>query len=427
MAKVLVGICGSIAAYRSPDFIRDLKRQGHELRVVLTSSASQFVTTKTLETFLGSKVLSNDLWNAEHLGTDHIEGARWADVIVVYGATVNFMAKLRQGFCDDFLTLQISATQAPVVLCPAMNVVMWESPANQENLEILKNRKFVFAGPKEGLLACGEKGLGHIAENLEILKKIEGVLFSDENSCFLNKKVLLSFGAMKSQIDDVRFLQNSSSGRMGFELARSLLKKGAYLHLLAGICDVGVENELLALAKNNPSRIQLMRFEGVSSYEENLKNSFLSCDLFVSAAAVLDFEVESIQGKLERTKRESLSLNVKATRDYVVWAAQNKKSSQKIVAFALESGTWQEAIDRARKKLLLKGADAIVVNRSGVEGEGPFASTNQVLVMNREGLGLGDSQHLIPCHSLSKAQSAEYILSQLNWDLEKSEPVLEAR
>ncbi len=427
MAKVLVGICGSIAAYRSPDFIRDLKAQGHELRVVLTSSASQFVTTKTLETFLGSKVLSNDLWNAEHLGTDHIEGARWADVIVVYGATVKFMAKLRQGFCDDFLTLQISATQAPVVLCPAMNVVMWESPANQENFQILKNRKFFFAGPKEGLLACGEKGLGHIAENLEILKKIEGVLFSDESSFFLNKKVLLSFGAMRTQVDDVRFLQNSSSGRMGLELARSLLKKGAYLHLLAGICDVGVENELLALAKNNPSRIQLMRFEGVSSYEENLKNSFLSCDLFVSAAAVLDFEVESIQGKLERTKRESLSLNVKATQDYVEWAAQNKKSSQKIVAFALESGTWQEAIDRARKKLLRKGADVIVVNRSGVEGEGPFASTNQVLVMNREELGLGDSQHLMPCHSLSKAQAAEYILSQLNWDLEKSEPVLEAR
>lgn len=424
MAKVLVGVCGSIAAYRSPDFIRDLKAQGHELRVVLTSSASQFVTTKTLETFLGSKVLSNDLWNAQHLGTDHIEGARWADVIVVYGATVNFMAKLRQGFCDDFLTLQISATQAPVVLCPAMNVVMWESAANQENLEILKNRMFIFAGPKEGLLACGEKGLGHIADNLEILKIIEGVIFSDKNACFLNKKVLLSFGAMRTQIDDVRFLQNSSSGRMGLELARSLLKKGAYLHLLAGICDVGVENELLALVKNNPSRIQLMRFEGVSSYEENLKNSFLSCDLFMSAAAVLDYEVEVIQGKLERTKRESLSLNVKVTQDYVAWATQNKKSSQKIVAFALESGTWQEAIDRARKKLLRKGADSIVVNRSGVEGEGPFASTNQVLVINREELGLGDSQHLIRCHSLSKAQAAEYILSQLNWDLEKSEPVL---
>ncbi|MEI7441624.1 MAG: phosphopantothenoylcysteine decarboxylase, partial [bacterium] len=249
----------------------------------------------------------------------------------------------------------------------------------------------------------------------------------DESSFFLNKKVLLSFGAMRTQIDDVRFLQNSSSGRMGFELALSLLKKGAYLHLLAGICDAGVESELLALAKNNPSRIQLMRFAGVSSYEKSLKGSFLFCDLFMSAAAVLDFEVEAIQGKLERTKRESLSLNVKATQDYVAWAAQNKKSSQKIVAFALESGTWQEAIDRAKKKLLRKGADSIVVNRSGVEGEGPFASTNQVLVMNRGELGLGDSRHLIPSHSLSKAQAVEYILNQLSWELEKSEPVLEAR
>ena len=147
----------------------------------------------------------------------------------------------------------------------------------------------------------------------------------------------------------------------------------------------------------------------------------------MSAAAVLDFEVEAIQGKLERTKRESLSLNVKATQDYVAWAAQNKKSSQKIVAFALESGTWQESIDRAKNKLLRKGADSIVVNRSGVEGEGPFASTNQVLVMNRHELRLGNSQRFIPCHSLSKSQAAEYILSQLSWDLEKSGPALEAR
>jgi phosphopantothenoylcysteine decarboxylase/phosphopantothenate--cysteine ligase len=171
-----------------------------------------------------------------------------------------------------------------------------------------------------------------------------------------------------------------------------------------------------------------MRFQCVSSYDENLKESFLNCDFFISAAAILDFEIEALQGKLERTQRGNLSLNVKATQDYVAWAAQNKKSSQKIVAFALESGTWQEAVDRASKKLLRKGADAIVVNRSGVEGEGPFANTNQVLVINREEIGLvGELQRLIPSHTLSKDQAAEYILSRLNWDLEKSGPALEAR
>jgi phosphopantothenoylcysteine decarboxylase/phosphopantothenate--cysteine ligase len=232
---------------------------------------------------------------------------------------------------------------------------------------------------------------------------------------------------MKTPVDDVRFLQNSSSGRMGLELARTLLNKGAYLRLLAGICDVGVENELMALVKSNPSRIQLISFEGVSSYEENLKKYFSFCDLFISAAAVLDFEVEAVQGKLERMKREELVLKVKSTQDYVAWAVQNKKNTQKVIAFALESGTWHEAIDRAMKKLLRKGADAIVVNRSGVEGEGPFANTNQVLVLKRENIGLENVKHLIPCHSLSKTQAAEYILSQLNWDLEKSEPVLEVR
>jgi phosphopantothenoylcysteine decarboxylase/phosphopantothenate--cysteine ligase len=384
MAKVLVGICGSIAAYRSPDFIRELKAQGHELRVVLTDSASQFVTSKTIETFLGSKVLSNDLWNSDHLGTDHIEGARWADVIVVYGATANFIAKVRQGFCDDFLTLQISATQAPVVLCPAMNVVMWESAANQENCDVLRQRKFIFVGPREGTLACGEKGLGHIAEHSEISKKIEKLFLGDESSCFCNKKVLLSIGAMRTPVDEVRFLQNSSSGRMGLELAKVFLQKGARVHVLAGLCDSTVESDLGLLLKKHSNHFEVSRFEGVTDYEKILKMAFPRSDIFVSVAAVLDFEIEPFKGKIERQNQNTLSLNVKATPDFVAWAVQNKHASQRIVAFALESGSWPEVIERAKKKLLRKGADAIVVNRSGAEGEGPFSNTNQVFVLSRE-------------------------------------------
>lgn len=420
MANVLVGICGSIAAYRSPDFIRELKAQGHELRVVLTDSASQFVTSKTLETFLGSKVLSNDLWSTDHLGTDHIEGARWADAIIVYGATANFIAKLRQGFCDDFLTLQISATKAPVVLCPAMNVVMWESPANQENCDVLKKRYFEFVGPREGILACGEKGLGHIAEHAEILKKVESLTSKEESSCFLNKKVLLSMGSMRTPVDEVRFLQNSSSGRMGLELAKVFLQSGAYVHLLAGFCETAVESDLLRLEKKYSARFGLSRFEGVTDYQMALEQSFFKCDYFVSAAAILDFEVQPFKGKLERQNLCALSLNIKATQDFVAWTVQNKKPSQKVVAFALESGSWREAIERAQKKLLRKGADAIVLNRSGVGGEGPFSNTNQVCVLSpkektQENFSL--DQSLSSC--FSKEEAAKFIVSELSLKLIK--------
>jgi phosphopantothenoylcysteine decarboxylase/phosphopantothenate--cysteine ligase len=418
MANVLVGVCGSIAAYRSPDFIRELKSRGHELRVVLTDAASQFVTPKTIETFLGSKVLSNNLWSPDHLGTDHIDGARWADAIVVYGATANFIAKLRQGFCDDFLTLQISATKAPIVLCPAMNVVMWESAANQENCDVLKQRKINFVGPCAGTLACGEKGLGHIEEHSEILKKIEDILSGDEASCFFGKKVLLSLGSMRTPVDEVRFLQNSSSGRMGLELAKVFLQKKAHVHLLAGLCEADVENEIALLEKKHSTCFELTRFQGVVDYEMNLKNIFSQVDLFVSAAAILDFEVEAFKGKIDRKDQSTLSLNVKATQDFVAWAVKNKKSAQKIVAFALESGSWPEAIERAQGKLLRKGADAIVVNRCGAQGEGPFANTNQACVLSRHGLAQENfslTQNISSC--VPKEQVAKFIISELSLKL----------
>src|SRR5688572_26289476 len=147
MARILLGVSGSIAAYRSPDLVKALRARGHEVQVVLTYSGSQFVTPKTLETFSGLPVLSNDPWSNEHQGTDHIRHARWADIFLIYGATANVMAKLAYGLCDDFLSLQILATTAPVMLAPAMNVEMWRHAATQENYKKLLARGLRFVGP----------------------------------------------------------------------------------------------------------------------------------------------------------------------------------------------------------------------------------------------------------------------------------------
>ena len=174
MAKILIGVAGSIAAYRSPDFVRALRAEGHELRIVVTHAGLKFVGEKTLETFAQGKIISNDPWDETHLGTDHISGARWADLVVIYGATANFLAKLAGGFADDFLTQQILATHSvPVILCPAMNVEMWEHPATQANVTKLIGRGTVFVGPVPGDLACGESGLGHIASHSEILAQVQ--------------------------------------------------------------------------------------------------------------------------------------------------------------------------------------------------------------------------------------------------------------
>lgn len=380
MARILFGVTGSIAAYRAPDVVKALVAQGHEVQAVLTQSGAQFTTPKTLETFSGKKVLSNDSWDPEHLGTDHITQARWAEVFVIYGATANFLAKLAHGFCDDFLSLQIMATKAPVLLVPAMNVEMWENAATQANVKTLKERGYIFVGPIAGLLACGETGLGHVAATEDVLAAVKKALSLEvtaQPNYFRSKKVLISLGSMKSDIDDVRFVQNKSSGRMGLEIARVLKKLGADLTLLAGCVSASVEQEL--------KDFESLRFETYDDYVKQLKSVWASQDVFFSLAAVLDFVVLPTQGKIERGA-EILSLKLNATEDMVAWAVSQKKSTQKVVSFSLESAsTWKECLERAHTKLLRKKSDLAVVNRAGLADQGPDATLNSVCILSPDG------------------------------------------
>ncbi len=382
MAKILLGVTGSIAAYRSPDLIKALIAKEHEVQSVITQSASQFVTAKTLETFSGKKVLSNDSWDENHEGTDHIKHARWADVFVVYGATANFMAKLAGGFCDDFLSLQILSSKVPVVLVPAMNVEMWKNSATQENYKKLLARGFQFVGPIAGTLACGEVGEGHVADLGEIVFSVENLVTeknarTNPTNYFQGRDVLVSLGSMKTNIDDVRFLQNKSSGRMGIEIAKCLTQLGAKVQLLAGLVEADVEIEFSAFS--------FERFRNYQEYQEKLKLLFRGSDVFLSLAAVLDFEVKAVSGKLERGI-EKLSLDLIPTQDMVAWAVGHKESSQKIIAFSLESApSWPECLERAQRKLLKKKADLIVVNRSGVDSEGPDSDTNSFYLLTPNG------------------------------------------
>jgi phosphopantothenoylcysteine decarboxylase/phosphopantothenate--cysteine ligase len=377
MAKILVGICGSIAAYRSPDFVKELVARGHEVRAVLTRGGREFVSERALETFSGSAVLSNDPFHPAHQGTDHIAAARWAELVVVYGATADFMAKYAAGIADDFLLLQLVATRSPVLLAPAMNPAMWEHPSVQENAKTLQARGVRLSGPEHGQVACGETGVGHIASIGEIAAAAESLLWPSGAPAtpLSGQTILISAGPMRSALDSVRFIQNRSSGKMGLVLARAARSMGAKVQILLGPVELAMALEF--------SSFECVPYETPESYAQGLARLLPGADAFLSAAAVLDFDAVPVRGKIDRSALPGgeLKIEYRAVPDFVAWAATERKSKkQKIIAFAAEAGTDEEIIRRARAKLAKKSVDAIIANpvRPGL---GPEADRNEMWVI----------------------------------------------
>jgi phosphopantothenoylcysteine decarboxylase/phosphopantothenate--cysteine ligase len=374
--KIALGVTGSIAAYRSPDLVKELVKRGHEVRVVLTRAAKELVSARVLSTFAGAPVLSEDVFAEDHSSTDHIEMARWADCFVVYGATADFMAKYAHGLAGDFLSLQLVATRSPVYLAPAMNPAMWEHASVQENFRILKSRGVHFVGPIHGVVACGEEGLGHIASLTEISDAIQG----GATGSLKGKRILISAGPMRTTIDSVRYVQNRSSGLMGLALAQAAKARGAEVKVLLGPVESGMAASFLELG----GEFGLTRFTGPEEYARGLEALFPQSDIFLSLAAVLDFELEGSSGKIERetlSKQKELKVPLKTVPDFVALMASKRKAHQKVVAFAAESGKDEEILKRAWQKMKKKNVDAIVANPVR-EGLGPEASDNELWVFS---------------------------------------------
>jgi phosphopantothenoylcysteine decarboxylase/phosphopantothenate--cysteine ligase len=373
--KIVLGVTGSIAAYRAPDLLKALVKEGHEVSAVLTRAAAEFVTPKTMETFSGRKVWSADPFGADHLSTDHIELARWADLILVYGATADFLFRYAQGAANDFLNLQLLATRAPVLVAPAMNPDMWLHPAVQANASLLQARGVEFVGPIGGQVACGETGVGHIASIEEIAQACRER--AQDEPFLAGKRVLISAGPMRTGIDPVRSIQNKSSGLMGLETARAAARAGAQVTVLLG----PVEG-LVARAFQD---FEVRRYEGPADYAAGLDALFPQCNVFLSLAAVLDFEVQTTTKKIERRSLTGgeLPLAIRPVPDHVARMAAAKKPGQRVIAFAAETGTEAEIIERATRKGREKKVDAIVANPVWPD-LGPEATENRLWIL-REG------------------------------------------
>ncbi|MGD0646701.1 MAG: bifunctional phosphopantothenoylcysteine decarboxylase/phosphopantothenate--cysteine ligase CoaBC [Acidobacteriaceae bacterium] len=388
--KVLLGVCGGIAAYKSAELVRELQRSGAEVRVIMTRSAQEFIKPLTFASLTGHKVFMS-LWDSpsEASVIEHIAQAQWADVLVIAPATANTLAKLAHGIADDFLSASYLATNAKVVVAPAMNVNMWNHPATRANISVLKQRGHRMVEPGGGYLACGMTGDGRLAD-IEIIAR-EVFAQVNQRQDLLGETVLVTAGGTREPIDPVRFLGNRSSGRMGYALAAAADQRGARVILVSAPT---------ALAP--PPRCEFLAVETAEDMHAAVLYRLPEATIVIKAAAVADFRARHVAAdKLHRDAPRVLELE--PTEDITRSVAEHKAPGALLIAFAAEMGL---DIVRAREKLLRKGADAIVLNDISGTGIGFDSDRNAAIFLTHD-----SEVHLAES---SKSEIASQILDQVS-------------
>jgi phosphopantothenoylcysteine decarboxylase/phosphopantothenate--cysteine ligase len=361
--KILLIVCGGISAYKSLEVIRFLKKKGAKVKSILTKSAKEFVTPLSVASLSQEKVY-DDLFSAENEAEmDHISLSRWSDVILVVPATANTISKLSAGSSDDLASTVILASDKDIFLTPAMNVRMWEHPSTKENLNKLKSFGYQIIGPEVGDMACGEFGEGKMTEPDEIIKKIENYFtILSKNKKF---KALVTAGPTHEYIDPVRFITNKSSGKQGFELAKSLSKKGFETTLISGPTNLKIDKD-----------INFIKVETAEQMFKATQNS-LPADVAIFSAAVADFKIKE---KKERKikKIDYINLNLEKNVDILNYISNHNFLRPKLViGFAAETN---DIKNNAKKKLIEKNCDWIIANDVSNKSIGFESDFNEVTI-----------------------------------------------
>ena len=386
--RVLLGVTGGIAAYKVVQVARDLTRLGAEIDVVMTHSARAFIGALSFEGVTGRAVRSEILEPGHAL--DHIRLARGADVVVVAPATADFMARAAIGRADDLLAAILLATRAPVLICPAMNDLMWSHPATAGNVDRLRALGYRIVGPAEGPLAFGEgSGPGRMEEPDVVVQHVGRALEADGR--FRGRRVVVTAGPTREAVDPVRFLSNRSSGRMGFALAAAAWRRGADVDLITGPT---------ALAP--PAGPRVHRVETAEEMKGAVRRHISDADVLVMAAAVADFRPKDPAGSKIKKETTPDAIPLEAAPDILRDTAGDRPSGCVIVGFALETEGGEA---NARRKLEDKGMDLVVLNETG-PGSGFETETNRVALMDRDG-----QAETLPL--LSKDEVAERILDRV--------------
>jgi len=390
--RILLGISGGIAAYKTPELIRLFVKAGAEVKVITTEHALEFVTRLTLQTVSKNAVYSNTFEESNEYSTEHIALNDWADVLLVAPATANILGKFAGGIADDALSTTYLAFEKPVFVAPAMNCKMWAHPAVQENMDKLHNLGVRFIESTEGELACGDVGKGRMEEPIVIFRLISE--FFAQKLPWSGKTILITAGPTYEKIDPVRFIGNYSSGKMGFALAEACANRGANVKLIAGPVSLKIAHSL----------IERIDVESASEMFEKATTLFPGMDAAILCAAVADFTPAQPYDSKKKRGEEDLLVQLKPTRDIAAKLGQLKKKPQVLVGFALETDA---EIQNAQSKLERKNLDFIVLNSLRNPGAGFQHDTNQITILKREG-----GEFTFPLKS--KKEVAEDILNELN-------------
>jgi len=367
--QVLLGITGGIAAYKSAELVRRLRDAGATVRVVMTPAACEFITPLTLQALSGQPVHLDLLDPAAEAAMGHIELARWADLVLVAPASADFMARAAAGIANDLLSTLCLATTAPLVFAPAMNQAMWSNAATQQNLRTLAARGVRFAGPGEGAQACGDTGPGRMLEVADLVAAAGGVFAGGP---LAGVRVMLTAGPTREAIDPVRYISNSSSGKMGFALAAAAADAGAEVMLVAGPVELPTPRGV--------SRVDVLTAAGMHAA---VMARVDACDLFIGCAAVADYRPAEVAPQKIKKTDETLELHLVRNPDIIADVAA-RKPRPFTVGFAAET---EDVLRHARQKLVRKGLDLVIANDVSRSDIGFGSDHNEVHVVSADGDG----------------------------------------
>ncbi|HJC48122.1 MAG TPA: bifunctional phosphopantothenoylcysteine decarboxylase/phosphopantothenate--cysteine ligase CoaBC [Candidatus Lachnoclostridium pullistercoris] len=365
---VVLGVTGSIAAYKIASLASMLKKQGADVEVIMTKNAVNFINPITFESLTGNKCLVDTFDRNFQFSVEHVALAKRADVFLIAPASANVIAKAAHGLADDMLTTTFLACQCPKIIAPAMNTRMYENPILQDNLEICRKYGMEVIAPAEGYLACGDTGAGKMPEPEELFDYIlKAAAFPKD---LAGKKILVTAGATMEAIDPVRYITNHSTGKMGYAVARAASLRGAEVTLVSAHTEVAP-----------PRFVKLIQVTSARDMFEAVTAAAADQDVIVKAAAVADYRPAEVADEKVKKKDGDLSIRLERTDDILAWLGEHKRDGQFLCGFSMET---QNMLENSRAKLKKKNLDMIVANNLKVEGAGFGVDTNVVTLITKE-------------------------------------------
>jgi phosphopantothenoylcysteine decarboxylase/phosphopantothenate--cysteine ligase len=393
--RIVLGVGGGIAAYKAAELLRALDRHGHEVQVVMTDAAQQFITPLTFAALSRKRVITNlfapDSSSESTLSSavEHIGVAQDNELLVVAPATADLLAKFAHGVANDFLTTLYLAFTGPVVLAPAMNTNMWNHAATQANTELLRNRGHVFVDPDEGWLACGTTGAGRLADVETIAAAVERIAHPKRD--LEGETVLVTAGPTQEPLDPVRYITNRSSGKMGYAIAEAAAQRGAQVILVSGPVHIAA-----------PSGVRLVSVKTAVEMRDAVMAHLAEADVIIKSAAVADYHVRNVPEQKMKKTAARLSLELDPTPDILAEVGR-RKEGRLLIGFAAET---DHLVEEARRKLTTKNCDMVVANLVGQSNSGFESDSNDVYLVTRS----GEPLHVGPA---PKREIAERILDQI--------------